>query len=99
MLSQLSTSSASNFDLFIFNFSFKFRAVIRDRPPLPPSKAQAVAQRAESRNKELQESSFSNYKRSIFILLKNVPFVLLLLTYGESFCVDKHVVVLTDVPH
>uniref|UniRef100_A0AAY4B1V0 Choline/ethanolamine transporter FLVCR1 n=1 Tax=Denticeps clupeoides TaxID=299321 RepID=A0AAY4B1V0_9TELE len=48
--------------------------VIKDRPPLPPSQAQAVLP-------EGQADGYS-YQRSIMNLFKCRPFVLLLITYG-----------------
>nr|CAB3246502.1 feline leukemia virus subgroup C receptor-related protein 2 [Phallusia mammillata] len=71
-------SSAAVCTIVVFLIFF----FIRDKPPLPPSKASAVALQAESDNKEEHTSSFSNYKRSIGALMKNVPFLLLLVSYG-----------------
>ncbi|XP_037541893.1 feline leukemia virus subgroup C receptor-related protein 1 [Nematolebias whitei] len=48
--------------------------IIRDRPPLPPSQAQAVLPGAP-----LEDYS---YKQSIINLIKNKAFVLLLISYG-----------------
>ncbi|KAA0708413.1 Feline leukemia virus subgroup C receptor-related protein 1 [Triplophysa tibetana] len=48
--------------------------VIRDRPPLPPSKAQAVLSTIPAED--------YSYKKSIINLFKNKPFILLLITYG-----------------
>ncbi|TRY98120.1 hypothetical protein DNTS_028482 [Danionella cerebrum] len=48
--------------------------VIKDRPPLPPSKAQAVLSTGP-------DEEYS-YKKSIINLLKNKPFILLLISYG-----------------
>ncbi|KAI7799976.1 putative feline leukemia virus subgroup C receptor-related protein 1, partial [Triplophysa rosa] len=48
--------------------------VIRDRPPLPPSKAQAVLSTSPAED--------YSYKKSIINLFKNKPFILLLITYG-----------------
>ncbi|XP_030627485.1 choline/ethanolamine transporter FLVCR1 [Chanos chanos] len=48
--------------------------VIKDRPPLPPSQAQAVL--------PVGTSEDYSYKRSIINLFKNKAFVLLLLSYG-----------------
>nr|XP_014352061.1 PREDICTED: feline leukemia virus subgroup C receptor-related protein 1 isoform X2 [Latimeria chalumnae] len=48
--------------------------VFKDRPPLPPSRAQAVLLGIPSEN--------YSYKQSIVNLFKNVPFILLLISYG-----------------
>lgn len=50
--------------------------MIKDKPPLPPSQAQAV----------LPGVSLDNYsyKQSIINLIKNKAFVLLLISYGEE---------------
>ncbi|XP_055042528.2 heme transporter FLVCR1 [Misgurnus anguillicaudatus] len=48
--------------------------VIKDKPPLPPSKAQAVLC-------ETPDEDYS-YKKSIINLFKNKPFILLLISYG-----------------
>ncbi|XP_032881210.1 feline leukemia virus subgroup C receptor-related protein 1 isoform X1 [Amblyraja radiata] len=48
-------------------------AVFKDKPPLPPSQSQAVL---------LDNPDEYSYKQSIINLFKNVPFVLLLLSYG-----------------
>ncbi|XP_058612338.1 feline leukemia virus subgroup C receptor-related protein 1 isoform X3 [Onychostoma macrolepis] len=48
--------------------------VIKDRPPLPPSKAQAVLSTGPSED--------YSYKKSIINLFKNKPFILLLISYG-----------------
>lgn len=50
--------------------------VIRDRPPIPPSHSQAVLP-------DSPPEGYS-YKRSIFNLVRNKAFVLLLVSYGES---------------
>lgn len=50
--------------------------VIQDRPPVPPSQAQAVL--TDSR------PDYS-YRRSIWNLGRNKAFVLLLVSYGESW--------------
>lgn len=52
-----------------------FPAVIRDRPPVPPSHAQAVLPDSPPED--------YSYKQSIFNLVKNKAFVLLLVSYGE----------------
>ncbi|XP_039258966.2 choline/ethanolamine transporter flvcr2a-like [Styela clava] len=57
-------------------------AVFRDHPPHPPSIARKLSVAAELSNKEAHSNSLSNYKRSLGVLLKNVPFLLLLATYG-----------------
>uniref|UniRef100_A0A672PPE8 Choline/ethanolamine transporter FLVCR1 n=1 Tax=Sinocyclocheilus grahami TaxID=75366 RepID=A0A672PPE8_SINGR len=48
--------------------------VIKDRPPLPPSKAQAVLSTGPAED--------YSYKKSIINLFKNKPFILLLISYG-----------------
>lgn len=48
--------------------------VIKDRPPVPPSQAQAVLSDCSSED--------YSYKRSIFNLFKNKAFVFLLISYG-----------------
>uniref|UniRef100_A0A8C2BW57 Choline/ethanolamine transporter FLVCR1 n=1 Tax=Cyprinus carpio TaxID=7962 RepID=A0A8C2BW57_CYPCA len=48
--------------------------VIKDRPPLPPSKAQAVLSTGPAED--------YSYKKSIINLFKNKPFILLLVSYG-----------------
>lgn len=48
--------------------------VIKDKPPLPPSKAQAVLC-------GIPDEDYS-YKKSIINLFKNKPFILLLISYG-----------------
>ncbi|XP_061785180.1 heme transporter FLVCR1 [Nerophis lumbriciformis] len=48
--------------------------VMKDRPPLPPSQAQAVLPAAPSED--------YSYRRSIVCLMKNKAFVLLLISYG-----------------
>ncbi|KAG9347546.1 hypothetical protein JZ751_005114 [Albula glossodonta] len=50
--------------------------VIKDRPPLPPSQAQAVLPDGPSED--------YSYKQSIISLFRNKPFILLLLSYGHS---------------
>uniref|UniRef100_A0A673LP63 Major facilitator superfamily (MFS) profile domain-containing protein n=1 Tax=Sinocyclocheilus rhinocerous TaxID=307959 RepID=A0A673LP63_9TELE len=55
------------------SLSFVF-SVIKDRPPLPPSKAQAVLSTVPAED--------YSYKKSIINLFKNKPFVLLLISYG-----------------
>uniref|UniRef100_A0A671QJJ9 Feline leukemia virus subgroup C receptor-related protein 1-like n=1 Tax=Sinocyclocheilus anshuiensis TaxID=1608454 RepID=A0A671QJJ9_9TELE len=47
--------------------------VIKDRPPLPPSKAQAVLSTGPAED--------YSYKKSIINLFKNKPFILLLISY------------------
>ncbi|KAJ8355820.1 hypothetical protein SKAU_G00186140 [Synaphobranchus kaupii] len=49
-------------------------AVIKDRPPLPPSQAQAVLPNGPSED--------YSYKQSIINLFMNKPFILLLISYG-----------------
>ncbi len=51
-------------------------SVIKDRPPLPPSKAQAVLSTGPAED--------YSYKKSIINLFKNKPFILLLISYGEK---------------
>lgn len=51
-------------------------SVIKDRPPLPPSKAQAVLSTGLAED--------YSYKKSIINLFKNKPFILLLISYGEK---------------
>ncbi|XP_042633989.1 feline leukemia virus subgroup C receptor-related protein 1-like isoform X2 [Cyprinus carpio] len=48
--------------------------VVKDRPPLPPSKAQAVLSTVPAED--------YSYKKSIINLFKNKPFILLLISYG-----------------
>ncbi|XP_066533612.1 feline leukemia virus subgroup C receptor-related protein 1 isoform X2 [Hoplias malabaricus] len=48
--------------------------VIQDRPPLPPSPAQAILPTSPAED--------YSYKKSIISLFKNKPFILLLLSYG-----------------
>lgn len=50
-------------------------AVIKDRPTLPPSQAQAVLP-------DTPPEDYS-YKQSILNLIKNKAFVLLLISYGK----------------
>ncbi|XP_048392657.1 feline leukemia virus subgroup C receptor-related protein 1 isoform X1 [Stegostoma tigrinum] len=52
---------------------FMVVAVFKEKPPLPPSQSQAVL---------LDTPNDYSYKQSIVNLFKNVPFVLLLLSYG-----------------
>lgn len=54
---------------------FVFSAVIKDRPPLPPSHAQAVLP-------DTPPEDYS-YRRSIVNLMKNKAFILLLISYGK----------------
>lgn len=61
--------------------------VIKDRPPLPPSHAQAVLPNSPSED--------YSYKQSIINLVKNKAFVLLLISYGKretSPCVFSFIV-------
>lgn len=51
-------------------------SVIRDRPPLPPSKAQAVL--------SIGPAEDYSYKQSIINLFRSKPFILLLISYGEK---------------
>uniref|UniRef100_H2YHH0 Choline/ethanolamine transporter FLVCR1 n=1 Tax=Ciona savignyi TaxID=51511 RepID=H2YHH0_CIOSA len=55
--------------------------IIKDEPPIPPSKARAISIAAESSH-HAKHSSLGNYKRSIRVLMKDVPYLLLLITYG-----------------
>ncbi|XP_051581308.1 feline leukemia virus subgroup C receptor-related protein 1 isoform X1 [Myxocyprinus asiaticus] len=48
--------------------------VIKDSPPLPPSKAQAVL--------SIKPAEDYSYKKSMINLFKNKPFILLLISYG-----------------
>ncbi|XP_007245540.3 feline leukemia virus subgroup C receptor-related protein 1 [Astyanax mexicanus] len=48
--------------------------VIQDRPPLPPSQAQAILPTSPTED--------YSYKKSIINLFRNKPFILLLLSYG-----------------
>lgn len=50
-------------------------AVVKDRPPLPPSRAQAVLP-------DTPQEDYS-YKQSIVNLMKNKAFILLLVSYGQ----------------
>uniref|UniRef100_H2YHH1 Choline/ethanolamine transporter FLVCR1 n=1 Tax=Ciona savignyi TaxID=51511 RepID=H2YHH1_CIOSA len=56
--------------------------IIKDEPPIPPSKARAISIAAESSH-HAKHSSLGNYKRSIRVLMKDVPYLLLLITYGD----------------
>ena len=49
--------------------------VIKDRPPLPPSRAQAVLVKSLPTN--------YTYRQSIINLFKNKSFILLVISYGE----------------
>ena len=60
-----------------------FYVVIRDQPALPPSKARALSRLTENKN-EGALASFKSYKNSIINLMKDVPFLLLLISYGMS---------------
>uniref|UniRef100_H2Z1Z4 Choline/ethanolamine transporter FLVCR1 n=1 Tax=Ciona savignyi TaxID=51511 RepID=H2Z1Z4_CIOSA len=55
--------------------------IIKDEPPISPSKARAISIAAESFH-HAKHSSLGNYKRSIRVLMKDVPYLLLLITYG-----------------
>lgn len=57
-------------------FSCTFPA-FKEKPRYPPSRAQAAIQ-------DSPPAEYS-YKNSIMNLFKNIPFVLLLITYGEWF--------------
>ncbi|XP_041475060.1 feline leukemia virus subgroup C receptor-related protein 2-like [Lytechinus variegatus] len=50
-------------------------AIYQDKPPMPPSKAKYDSQKS---------TEGRSYKESIISLFKNVPFVLLLITYGVN---------------
>uniref|UniRef100_H2Z1Z5 Major facilitator superfamily (MFS) profile domain-containing protein n=1 Tax=Ciona savignyi TaxID=51511 RepID=H2Z1Z5_CIOSA len=54
--------------------------IIKDEPPISPSKARAISIAAESFH-HAKHSSLGNYKRSIRVLMKDVPYLLLLITY------------------
>jgi len=56
--------------------------VIRDEPPVPPSDARAVAADMAAQCNQQKQSSMGLYWISIKQLLKNVPYLLLLLSYG-----------------
>ena len=55
--------------------------VIRDEPKHPPSKARALASQAEAKKQDFV-SSCKIYARSIGVLLKDIPYLLLLISYG-----------------
>ncbi|XP_076816453.1 choline/ethanolamine transporter flvcr2a-like [Clavelina lepadiformis] len=55
--------------------------VIRDEPKTPPSIARALSVVAENKEKA-ENSPMKSYLRSIGVLMKNVPYLLLFLTYG-----------------
>ncbi len=57
-------------------------SVIKDRPPLPPSQAQAVLPDSPPED--------YSYKQSIVNLIKNKAFVLLLVSYGKSEAPENH---------
>lgn len=56
--------------------------IFRDQPHLPPSMARKLSVAAEHSNKEMHSNSLKNYGRSIKVLVKDVPFLLLFVTYG-----------------
>ncbi|XP_002125691.2 LOW QUALITY PROTEIN: choline/ethanolamine transporter flvcr2a [Ciona intestinalis] len=56
--------------------------VIKDEPPLPPSKARAISIAAESSNQATHATSLNNYKLPICVLMKDMPFLILLISYG-----------------
>lgn len=53
--------------------------VFKERPLLPPSQAQAAL-------RDSPPAEYS-YKTSIWNLFRNIPFVLLLISYGKWHCV------------
>lgn len=55
--------------------SFYFSPVFEEKPKYPPSHSQALLQ-------ALPPEDYS-YKQSIINLVKNIPFVLLLISYGK----------------
>lgn len=57
-------------------------AAFQDKPKHPPSMARKMSEAAELSNREKHTNSLSNYKRSIAVLMRNVPFLLLLISYG-----------------
>ncbi len=53
--------------------------VVQDQPILPPSLAQAEIRKNESNQ---TENNFQLFKKSIFALIKNGNFMLILISYG-----------------
>lgn len=69
------TNQNGLFCLFCFVF---FSPVFKEKPKYPPSHSQAVQQ--------MMPPEGYSYKQSIINLFKNIPFVLLLISYGEWCC-------------
>lgn len=58
--------------------------MIKDKPDFPASKASAQSDYSKS-NFESRSSSLAEYKSSIVTLMKNSPYILLLVSYGKLF--------------
>jgi len=70
----------SNYMIMCVSFSL-VSSVIKDSPRLPPSKAQAVLSTGPAEN--------YSYKQSIINLFRSKPFILLLISYGENYSIQK----------